>query len=1409
MKVPNTFSGGIDKDSNNSLPRKNTYLDAQNLRLNTDDEQSEAALQNVKGNYPFGTIPNTSIVYKVVAGTMVAATNSTFSITINASTFNSSPTAYTETLENIVDLINDNFSAVINAYLAPDESYMLLTSTDGTAITTFTITVSSGNAPTISTYIAAQTTLIPIGWTTIRDEVIVLTTSETSQSPTTGIGQIWKITYDEITLAETFTLLYNNIINFTTFHPVSPLAITSRYENSTTKRIYWTDNYNELRSFNTADVDGFILDTTLLDVEVAVDGSIPILQTVTSGGSTLVGMYQAAFRLKNDTSVTTFSELSNPVFTVEKSEQEVVAALESDEYVGANLGTTAGKTITWKINGLDTDFDRIEVVILFYDSYNGSPIVRITHDEPIPDNGIFSFSYSGSELLEEITINAFLLQTFSFTHCKTITHKDNRLIVANVRNTVTDFDFDARAYRFSTSSSAEYITVETSQGSSNSYSTYTLVPETHDAITPSSSYQYQLGTGILGGTGANIQYGFGTFVVKGDSTTELSATGISPFALTAPRYNSGVENLGVTDQDYPTNGINDGIKYAYRSGLLKGYQRNETYRFGIVFYDTQARPLFARWVGDIKMPDYNDVNSNPDDVASAAGITDFRLSFPGTATLDGGTNCNWLQILYPIFTVTIPTAIKQFIGGYRIIRVDRTKDDKTILGAGLVTQMVEFAGAFLANPSHHASNSDNPTVDLNISTYAGANGDFPLRQFTYDSPDFLLAGYTGRQSGDYLVPSITFGRAAAQTVVDTIPASATEPYRISKYYATYAFNPFNTTAYPIEEGGEVGYNGSFNFTSGFPFYNYSMSSTAARLPSIGTKTVALRLGADLNTAATFLCTEASYRRIYALYYRTVTAQYGGNTYSARSRNEYIPCGSFQPVLASDSTSSFVHQVFGGDIYLDIYDHQKLVKNNTTLSGRSDSTGVGVSKNSFSYFFPCECSHNMNLRHGIHINKDLYKNLGEDGEPGVGELAGASFYETYDYNLVYSSNNIGRTYITKPLDFLAIEEHDTRIWVSEEKQDGESKDSWKQFLPANYYDAENYHGPINALLLFKDKVFFLQDTAFGVVPINDRTLIAPTNGGETSLGTPLEIIQRPEYISQTVGCKHQWGITTSDTAIYFFDINSKQLFQFSQSLVPIPGLSGYFKTNLVGTVLTTDNPVYITSSVPKAGINCTTDFKNHDVLFTFFDFTQDPTGISGTGTTRKFTIAYNEKFKCFTSFLSFWPSLYINNRKVIITPYADNQLYIHEYGNRSSFYGTVYDSSVKVLVNPDANTSKMFTNLEWLTQSINSSDVNILTDTWHEARMYNDYQNTDTKTLTVGTNIRRTERGWRYAIPRNAVKATGGSTLDIFSPANLNPLRLFKEPIRDMYMTVDLTYDNTNNYKLICPFIVTDYLVSPR
>lgn len=1433
----NTWEGGLNKDHNKLTQPSNTYIDANNIRITTYEGSSNLSISNSRGNTFVLSIPNTSNVWKITQAQLGTGI-SPYTISINGVTKTGT---VDKTIDNFVSIINSHPAyANFHAYSSPDSTYLLLNSPSGSAVNaTPFITVNTGQQ-NFTLEVPAQINLFPIGCTTIREETILITTNEINKPPLPingGVTQIWRLTYDRAILTANLSLLYNNHLNCTQYHSIAPSAIIGRRENDDIKRIYWTDNFNQFRAFNTANVNGFAIPPSLINAQQPIDITIPTLKSIGSG-SLLAGMYQSCYRLKNKNAVTFWSELSNLTQICAHSVAEAVATggTHSELYIGEPIGTNCNKSITWQIKDLDNNYERIEIAILFFDTVNGSPDIRITHDEPLPTNGQFQFTYTGVELIQKLTSLEFLNQTFAFTHCKTLTTKGNELIVGNVRSDKVDFIYDARAYRFGVNQSILYVidgngnplTIGNPVTSSPPWN----VPETHDTINANQdSYKYQIGSNKLGGTGPNISYEFGTYSVKIDDSIDLASTGVSSYAHTNPSYTTGIWNsggihFGPLNQEYPQNNINDGIKYAYLSDLLRTYQHTEIYRFAILFYDKLGRPLFARWIGDIKMPEYVDKNSNPDQIAknyfNSPGNEDFRTSFIYN-------NSTYTQMLYVKFNVNIPSTIRPLVSGYRIVRCERKQSDKSILAAGLLTQCISNGGGLsngcnLFAPGQAGSLSG--LADLNNANEGSASGDAFTTAYTFDSPDFLIGSYPGYASGDKIMVAEVLQKDTIQVTTDVTPPNETQPYRIVKYYDAgnqYLTQSGTTNSYTIEEAGMLGYGAFssyvFSGTNNLEVYGNYNETTTNTSRGVGNKTLVLGLSQALSSVNTYnVKTNGGYKRIYALYYRPNPNQYGGKTYSARSRNEYIPCGSLQPINDSNvSQTSFTTQVLGGDIFKDVYDHQKILKNvNQTTSGR----GTASPKESFSYFWACESAFNMNLRYGTHINKDLGIN---GGASGFG--SGASYTESWDFNSVYDQQNNFITYIPKPLNFHSTEEFDTRIWVSEQKEDGEDSDSWIQFLPARYYDAEGAYGPINSLITWKDRVYFFQNDGYGIVPIGERAVIAANvvNTTELQLGKTDGIIQRPEYLSKIIGSKHQWSVTSSADAIYFFDANSKQLYATNeQGLRELPGLSGYFKSQLLGNILTIDKPLYNDPILLRSGISCVANYVTNDIYYTFFDSHYDD---NANLIQFSKTVCYNEKLKVFTSFMSFIPYFYINTHDDIWTvPLTSKKdLYIHDKDELlntfySNYYNTTYPSSVSFIANKPLKHTKLFNNLEWESETLIPSRTdqpnintqnNTIGDTWTRVRVYNDYQNTDWVTLNPANklSVRRKERKWRHSINRNAISPTKGQPIDIFDSANFNKTRLHKEHIRDQYAVIELEYDNTTGYRFICPYVHSKYLIS--
>ncbi len=160
--------------------------------------------------------------------------------------------------------------------------------------------------------------------------------------------------------------------------------------------------------------------------------------------------------------------------------------------------------------------------------------------------------------------------------------------------------------------------------------------------------------------------------------------------------------------------------------------------------------------------------------------------------------------------------------------------------------------------------------------------------------------------------------------------------------------------------------------------------------------------------------------------------------------------------------------------------------------------------------------------------------------------------------------------------------------------------------------------------------------------------------------------------------------------------------------------------------------------------------------------------------------------------------------------------MHDSGDYCKFYGSVQPSTVRFIVNDNPQQTKVFDNFQYNSQAtkldvVNNTLTNFNDETWKTIRVYNDYQNTDFQSLTPTGNIKRKERSWQLALPRNRVLYTTSNSPNIFLSSELSTPnnKPFGERIRDKYITIDLEYDNQNNYLLTTNNLKTQYRLSPR
>lgn len=1404
------FSRGLNSDLSPVFQQENTYTDSLNIELVNDENQGSIAVSNSKGNKFQMRLTDTAPIRKITLNSPGFV-----NVTID---FQSGSGVNATGIKDLYDYINSD-----PAYTFLNERYRIYYSNKSLFIyplLEFGLTVSVTGAGIVleNDYIPAQANIKIIGYGIIRDNIYLFATSNTSVDPKVtndGYGFIYKISYNNITFdsADTnYEIIYAANLNFTTYYNIPQTAVIGRYENDLIQRLYWTDNYNKLRSLNVVDPQVGAIDVNLLNIQPFINMNIPILRSITSAPGTTeieIGSYQLAYKLSNlGGGSTLFSIPSNPVFVVDAPEENQNIITNWKDYRGDIKGTKTTKRIVWKIDNLDQNFSRIEAIVLFKDSKNAVPTISSFYEGSINSDSI-EISFDGNILnsanTTTVTLEEYTQLSNTFTHCKTIGTKDNRLLAGNVRNEISEIsnlDYDARVYRFDAPNNFKLIQTLGNPPINYTTSDYGSILENVDAINPfnllntdpnySPNSKYKADGVTVGGSGPNISYEFVSMRVKSDNNKELTIPQSLPLFSTSSNpisnklflnvYSKNKSGLEIPQEYYNLfpDKINDGTKFPQMNSVLWGYQHNEIYRIGIQFYDKSSNPYFTKWIGDIKFPDYFDTCpalNNIDEAGNPTGITDYRIS-----DIDG-TVAYTFQLGIK-FNIRIPAALSEKISGYSIVRVKREEADKTVVAEGIVSNTMRNVAPF-------SYKLPSGTMD-----YYQANND--LTRVNFLTPNMLDSSLAQPGVGMKLRISSFLQPANANTQVSIAGGTGDVNNYIYKLYNQSPIAPYEAN---INYSSLMALNGYTSYLADNYNNFYDLSGTSNIGVNNGNPAYLFVLNSNIPVGST-----SGNNRFLAYVYNPIINQYGGNTYISRSLNEYILCSHFRGIQSSIADYIDSPLVYGGDVINGLMDEERVSKDFTSRDPlREFST---------TFIYPSKSPVNRELRHGRHPNISLTDVVTNNNER-----------TDYYYNTVYSTQNDTLKFNIKPYDLNLVSNYDNRFYISEIKINGELVDSWSIFKANNYWDVDGTLGPINSCLLLGDKMYFWQDRGFGIVEINPRTLIndagSSTNSQiTTGSGLPL---QGHEYISTVVGTKHQGSTLSSSNKLFWFDVNTKKIYTFNSSgptpFSDVEGMYSYLNKNIQGNILNVDKPTYDSvgiNGIGNNGVVATYDYKRHKAIFTF----HSGINTSGVITQKSFTVAINELLNCFTTRYSFTPKIYINDYKVVIS--TDNRdsnfpllsdLYIHDVGNYGEFYGLKYPSYLKFIVNKNPQITKVFDNFRYDSQArvynpTTDSYVNFNDDTWTSIRVTNDYQNTDTQTLIVESNIKRRERTWQLAVPRNRVLYSTTNSPNIYTDLSVGN-KPFGERIRDKYIQVELTYDNISNCELITNNFITQFRQSSR
>ena len=1290
MDIQLGFTKGMSQDVSPVKRDKDSYYEALNIRVVTSEGNSTGSITNDLGNSLLFKLPKIS---KSVVVTNITS-NSVIKIKINDVQFvgnkipvtivgNETPTdgiyralTSNSTIATWITTgklyIKNNRTSLTIVIL---DDYLASNTITGTDCTVTSIAPGSSETPTI------------VNYTQMRDSLILFTTFTTG-----GYGQIWKLDYDfennTITnlngeyLTVKDHLVYLEILNFPLTY--RSCEVISKYNNPTYGKVYWS-NGTALRHLNILDSD--VLGTPLSQTELLPIAQLnaPRYVNVEDGGSLKAGMIQYAYQLYNYGGAETLMSPSTPLYhivSVPTSEGNTTT------YRGDVIETNCNKSIRLRINNIDLGFEYIKIWSVFY-AQKGSPVINLISEEKIT-NSTLEFVDNGTVSLDTLTQAEFASFGGSIYAPKSLATKDNYLIAGNVTEDIFDIDeaegyWDSRAYRWKNVSGTYKAKVDGTE-----YTDVTFMSQTANCIYEDSYYtdgfKYKKNSLTLGGEGTNISYQFKLIDITIDSSNNNATTTFVNKASNLT-FNTWINN----QYDNVTNEFLDNSS-PYMAATFAGYQPRETYRFGIEFFDSKNRRSFVKWIADIRFPDYDEYPS----IASGKSLA-----------YNSGSDIK-SSILGIEFTVkNVPIGYS-----YRIVRVERLDKDKTVVDT------IALRSVTLKDNMYYTQTSSPSGKVL------GSNTSALSKSFVAVSPNTCFRNVTSLTN--YNLEQCGYLNGVYEEVKNHNDFGITMPDNITisyKFYKSHSFVSDYKHLGQISDSIVLGdsYYTSYTLTGyTYPFYNSSFPSGMSNAFVRNGRGIYFRLSAS-STGITGVN-----NRVYIAHVVSpdmTYSRYGGATFAARSRNDYIPC--------TDRLTSTTATVFRGDVYNQMFDYQ------------SEYTSTNVSENEVvvasTTFIPLISTLNTALRHDTCVSRtsnanqvwklqdriatgiEIFNNIPE-GETGLGDYP-TTYTDMYLINPVYNMQNTTVRGFAKPLGYVPNNSVDYRIISSQQSTANEAVDSWTKFYASDYIDLDSQHGAINKLVVNNNILLAFQDSGFAAVAFKDRQLLNDNLQGQLVLGTG-SILSYVRYISTNTGTRNKWSVVELDSNIMWFDTNNRKIMRYGENLEILSdskNMTSFFKSaypKIVDDDFTT-------------GVHAVVDKKDNRVYFTFLK-----TGGAPVEGVEDITISYNLMLGAFESLHSFAPTMFLQTELGLLSKDKSTGIescWLHgDTNNYNSYYGVVYDSSITHMAGSTNKAS--WTNLEF-----NSDDVEP-----DYIKFYNSY---GSNASTGNANLVRRFRTYRTPIPR--------------------------------------------------------------
>ena len=1020
------------------------------------------------------------------------------------------------------------------------------------------------------------------------------------------------------------------------------------------------------------------------------------------------------YRLVNGTDGinTSWSYGSSPIHVGTTNSIPAVPVNKYEDFVGAGSQTVpvmTGYSVKLHIDNIDTNFENIQVAVAEYDQLLDVPrLISIIADEPIAsvitttstnvgETGVtVEIEHTGSANLGTLTTADITLFPASILSCKTMSTNKNYILIGNITErselefdntgvTITQFDHRMKSHEYNEECGNVLLY---DQVGPNVAANPALV----DGIAPYTQWIVSVGVATYNGVaygpaqvGGQVFEGvLGVYNWANTSGTAVVRPCVSKnkyTALTGPPFNrpyaiqiTGTRNVGFWDYKEPT--------VAHQ---VKGYWNDETYRFGILFYDLKGNPFYVRWLGDY--------TTAKQDAKKIMEIVQYQAAAPTDMAYLNTTGIK-------ISGITITPSDIDKISGFSIVRAER---DKRIITQGLLVQC--------------SSSSAPPTVPATITPIYGPEagyssgfngGDGNYSYYSYLSPDSLVSfPLDNFVINNYIEEANWLDCKQRNAAPNAFVKSVTNNFQTESQYFNAVTDIVNvqqkkkvTAIDIVNEAGVVTDFGGVGYTfqndlinifgamltnttciSGIPGTTQSLANSIA---TGGRKNI-VRIEGFFNDYGSLVVdyddvTLSGTRKMIANYVRDNATPYGGTSAASLAATNYIQCGHFQPITTAvkadvfDGTNYVFNdvEVWGGDAYVCLVDYGYSLYNSGIIGALGSTQG-----NSWGIKFPSLSNVNYDLRRGRKIANNMMHAL----PAGVAYLeAGTTRLEGFGYNEGYSSQGLQFAYPALPINFINTGTFRFRIRFAGPKFPGELVNSFRNFAINDYKDTDGQGGEINNIRTKRGQSIVWQNAIISTVPILERQLLGAPSGDQTTIGTG-GVVDRFDPINSYFGNQHQHGLTETEYGFCWFDMRRKAVVTLDigngiTEVSKVDGLKSYFDEIIVdnlGSVIQ-NQPLNSTmflekSDRPLVGVGITGVY-DPKLKMTYLTFKFKNGSVSRILSAQDFTIGYYHLGKCFIGFYDWFPAISWNHNQTVFS--------VNNPKNKSKYYGVSMPSTTFVV-----------------------------------------------------------------------------------------------------------------------------------